>query len=65
MTTDAPQPQITPSENGPYLVPGSLPVRKADGMPARDVAEKVRLCRCGGSANASSTVALPRCVPTR
>ena len=50
MPTDAPQPQITPSENGPYLVSGSLPVRKADGTPAGDVAEMVRLCRCGGSA---------------
>jgi CDGSH-type Zn-finger protein len=51
MTTDASRPQITPSENGPYLVSGSLPVRKADGTPAGDVAEMVRLCRCGGSGN--------------
>jgi uncharacterized Fe-S cluster protein YjdI len=48
MTTDASEPQITPTNNGPYQVAGSIPVRKADGNPAGEVAEMVRLCRCGG-----------------
>jgi CDGSH-type Zn-finger protein len=51
MTTDATQPQITPTNNGPYQVAGSVSVRKADGTPAGDIAELVRLCRCGGSAS--------------
>jgi CDGSH-type Zn-finger protein len=41
---------ITPSENGPYLVSGEVRLADVDG---REVphGEHVALCRCGGSKN--------------
>lgn len=42
--------QIVPTENGPYMVTGGVPVTDAGGT--RSVsASPVFLCRCGGSAN--------------
>lgn len=47
----ADNPNITPSENGPYRVTGSLPVRDAHGANLAEGRETATLCRCGGSAN--------------
>ena len=46
--SDAPV-TITPLENGPYLVRGSVVVRDADGNEYRIERETIALCRCGGS----------------
>ena len=48
--SDAPV-TITPLENGPYLVRGSVVVRDADGNEYRIERETIALCRCGGSTN--------------
>jgi CDGSH-type Zn-finger protein len=42
---------ITPLENGPYLVKGSVTVRDADGAEYHLERETIALCRCGGSTN--------------
>jgi CDGSH-type Zn-finger protein len=45
-----PDPNITPSENGPYLVSGLVRLTDVDGreIPHPD---PMALCRCGGSGN--------------
>jgi CDGSH-type Zn-finger protein len=39
---------ITPTDNGPYLVAGSVTLRDADGD-EYEVANTIALCRCGHS----------------
>ncbi len=45
------QVRITASDNGPYLVRGSVLITDADGNEFRTERETVALCRCGGSTN--------------
>ncbi len=48
--TESQEPTISVTENGPYLVTGSLEVRTADGQ-ALETPTTYALCRCGGSNN--------------
>jgi CDGSH-type Zn-finger protein len=41
---------ITPSENGPYLVSGPVRLTDVDGREI-DHPDQMALCRCGGSSN--------------
>ncbi len=41
--------KVHPIRNGPLMVEGKIEFRAADG--STFIAEKVWLCRCGGSAN--------------
>ena len=43
--------QISASENGPYLVPGSATYTDADGNEQTTPGKMVALCRCGQSSN--------------
>jgi CDGSH-type Zn-finger protein len=45
------QPQISPTENGPYRVTGGLPVRDPANQNLAEGRVSAMLCRCGGSAN--------------
>jgi CDGSH-type Zn-finger protein len=40
---------ITPLENGPYLVKGTVSLRDADGAEYHSERSTIALCRCGGS----------------
>ena len=46
-----PSVNITPLENGPYLVKGPVTVRDVDGTEYHLERETIALCRCGGSTN--------------
>jgi CDGSH-type Zn-finger protein len=39
---------ITPTDNGPYLIDGSVILRDADGNPY-ETSNTIALCRCGRS----------------
>jgi CDGSH-type Zn-finger protein len=45
-----PEVNITPSEDGPYIVTGPVSITDVDG---REIPhdEQIALCRCGGSGN--------------
>ncbi|MDA0798180.1 MAG: CDGSH iron-sulfur domain-containing protein [Chloroflexi bacterium] len=45
------QPQISPTQDGPYRVTGSVPVRDPGNGNLAEGREGFILCRCGGSAN--------------
>jgi CDGSH-type Zn-finger protein len=43
--------EITPTENGPYKVTGTVQLTDPQGRPIKAPGAAIFLCRCGGSAN--------------
>jgi hypothetical protein len=50
---------ITPTDNGPYLVEGSVTLLDAEGN-QYEVSDTIALCRCGHSSTSRSATARTR-----